>query len=80
MPEGQRDQDAPPVTSNNTPLPTGDYSHPWFKEGEVVKGEWSWVEERDGPKDIRVTVHDGATWTGHEGPGVEIEWIDDEKE
>ncbi|MDR7274218.1 WXG100 family type VII secretion target [Catenuloplanes atrovinosus] len=77
-PEGFRDTDAPPVSSNTPERPDSVYSRPWFTRGQEVEGDWTWVETREGPHDLRITVHDGAIWNGVEGPGVEVEWIDDE--
>ncbi|MBM7489495.1 hypothetical protein JOD64_000717 [Micromonospora luteifusca] len=69
---GERDFTGPPIGEKTSGGPT-----PWFKEGEPVKGEWSWVETVDGPNDKRITVKDGAIWTGYEGDGVTVEWVPD---
>ncbi len=71
--DGHRDQDAPPVAAHATA--DGD---PWFENGDTVKGEWTWTEERDGPYDLKITVKDGATWTGQPNDKVTTEWVYDD--
>ncbi|GAB7052405.1 hypothetical protein [Catenuloplanes indicus] len=70
---GHRDQDSPPVSSQSST--DGDL---WFENGDTVKGEWTWTEERDGPYDLKITVEDGATWTGQPNDKVKVKWVHDD--
>ncbi|MFY1672108.1 hypothetical protein ACN27G_19405 [Plantactinospora sp. WMMB334] len=71
---GERDFTSPPVSEKTSGAPT-----PWFEEGAEVQGTWTWIEPAEGPQDKRITVEDGAIWTGREGDGVTVEWVDDEE-
>ncbi|MFI5838825.1 hypothetical protein ACIA8K_03790 [Catenuloplanes sp. NPDC051500] len=71
--DGHRDQDAPPVAAN-----VDTDADPWFENGDTVKGEWTWTEERPGPYDLKITVKDGATWTGQPNDKVTTQWVYDD--